>query len=209
MGPRANLTIHLGRALAFESLARSRASQHRYVTTHRCRPRPQAFDERALARYRWLVQHEHELTADQQLELQHYRMRSSTRNFHPLEATMVDYNRWSDADLHRYRQLLTRAIDAEVLPELALTDDELRELERYRLGLVERIDDHTAYLCITSIPGAHSLSKTVAHRTSRHWALDPRLARPISARTRVAGPLTRTRSSRTASEATTRTVADT
>ena len=100
----------------------------------------QAFDERALARYRWLVQHEHELTADQQLELQHYRMRSSTRNFHPLEATMVDYNRWSDADLHRYRQLLTRAIDAEVLPELALTDDELRELERYRLGLVERID---------------------------------------------------------------------
>ena len=53
---------------------------------------------------------------------------------------MVDYNRWSDADLHRYRQLLTRAVDAQVLPECALTDDELRELERYRLGLVEHID---------------------------------------------------------------------
>jgi hypothetical protein len=54
---------------------------------------------------------------------------------------MADYNRWSTADLQRYHALLTKQVDSAVLPELALTDDELRELERYRLGLVEHIDD--------------------------------------------------------------------
>lgn len=54
---------------------------------------------------------------------------------------MADYNRWSTADLQRYHALLTKQVDSAVLPELALTDAELRELERYRLGLVEHIDD--------------------------------------------------------------------
>ena len=35
------------------------------------------FDERALARYRWLVLHEDTLTADEQLELHRYRMRGA------------------------------------------------------------------------------------------------------------------------------------
>jgi hypothetical protein len=51
-----------------------------------------------------------------------------------------DKNLWSTFDLQRYYTLLKKQIDAAVLPELTLTDDEQREVERYRLGLVERID---------------------------------------------------------------------
>ncbi len=53
----------------------------------------------------------------------------------------MDFNTWSDNALRRYSALLKREVDAITFPELALTDAERRELERYRLGLVERIDD--------------------------------------------------------------------
>jgi len=52
----------------------------------------------------------------------------------------MDLHRWSDRDLHRYHQLVSKALDAESFPELALTPDELRELEKFRLGIAERID---------------------------------------------------------------------
>ena len=48
---------------------------------------------------------------------------------------MPDYNRWWTADLLRYQALLRKQVDSAVLPECALSGDEVREIERYKLGI--------------------------------------------------------------------------
>ena len=54
----------------------------------------------------------------------------------------MDYDKWATADLRRYYTLLAHVLDAEVFRECALSDTEARELERFRLGIAERIEDH-------------------------------------------------------------------
>ena len=54
----------------------------------------------------------------------------------------MDYDKWTTADLRRYYTLLAHVLDAEVFAECALSDTEARELERFRLGIAERIQDH-------------------------------------------------------------------
>ena len=46
---------------------------------------------------------------------------------------MLDKEKWSIEDLLRYSALLKKQLDAQVLPEGALSDDEVRQLEKYRL----------------------------------------------------------------------------
>ena len=48
---------------------------------------------------------------------------------------MLDKEKWSIEDLLRYSALLKKQLDAQVLPEGALSDDEVRQLEKYRLGI--------------------------------------------------------------------------
>jgi hypothetical protein len=99
-----------------------------------------SLDPSTLARYRWLVQHEDSLTLTKSKNCSNSACGAASPCSH-LETVMTsDKNLWSTSDLQRYYTLLKKQIDAAVLPELTLTDDEQREVERYRLGLVERID---------------------------------------------------------------------
>ena len=137
-----------------------------------------------LARYRCLVTHEDTLTPDEQRIARVTACAVRYRTFPRLEAPTMDYDKWTTADLRRYYTLLAHVLDAEVFPECALSDTEARELERFRLGIAERIEDHPTPRRVHDehfpITERAFVEQEVAHRTSRHSPLDPRLTRPIS-----------------------------
>ena len=50
----------------------------------------------------------------------------------------IDLSQWSERSLKRFKSLLDRERDAELFPDLALSAEECRELELFRLGGAER-----------------------------------------------------------------------
>ena len=125
-----------------------------------------------------------------------------------LEIAMADYNRWSTADLHRYHHS-SPCKSMRSTPRTRIDSRRAARVEKFRLGIAERIEDHPTPRRVHDEPFVTTERAFVEQdgRASNITTLVPR-PETDAPDTEPECAVTRTRSSRTASEATTRTGAD-